>query len=106
MSADIFDTLCEAIKNRSILELHYTAGTRIVEPHTYGASSQGNQLLRAFQSEGASSSGKPTDWKLLRVDRISNLIVLADTFQGPRPGYALNDSVMKGGIYAQLPLNH
>lgn len=96
------DLLSAAIENRNILRLDYYPGTRIVEPHAYGLSSQGNPLLRAFQTEGASASNRPFAWKLFRVDRIADLLVLDSSFCAPRDGYAMNDVAMKGGIYAQL----
>lgn len=98
----IHDTLSSAIENRSVLRVTYYPGTRIVEPHAYGLSSRGNPLLRAFQTEGASASDRPFAWKLFRVDRIADLLVLDSTFSVPRDGYARNDAAMKGGIYAQL----
>ena len=95
-------SISKAIQNRQIIELDYPPGKRIIEPHAYGESSEGNGLLRAYQTSGASASGEHVNWKLFRVDRINSVRVLDKTFPGPRPDYHQNDKAMKGGIFAQL----
>lgn len=94
--------LIQAIEEMRLLEVDYDPGLRIVEPHAYGESSQGNELLRAFQTEGESASGEHVNWKLFRVDRIKSLQLLDAHFAGPRPEYRRGDSAMKGEIFAQL----
>jgi predicted DNA-binding transcriptional regulator YafY len=91
-----------AIRKLRKVKIDYPPGTRTIEPHALGDSSEGNLLLRAYQTEGASASGEHEHWKLLRVDRIRSLAVLEDTFPGPRPGYKKNDKAMKGGIDEEL----
>lgn len=95
-------SLRDAINERRMIELNYDPGYRLVEPHAYGLSSQGNELLRAYQIEGASASGEPRNWKLFRVDRITGFEVLGERFDDSRPGYRPGDSAMKGGILAEL----
>lgn len=94
--------LRNAIQEQLCIEVNYFPGRRILEPHAFGISSEGNRLLRAFQTSGASSTGEHMGWKLMRVDRIENIVVLSSTFQSPRLGYRKGDSAMKGGILAQL----
>lgn len=91
-----------AIDERRLIHLDYDPGLRLIEPHAYGLSSQGNELLRAFQVSGASASGEHHHWKLFRVDRISSMTVLEEKFDGPRPDYRQNDRAMPGRIFAQL----
>ena len=91
-----------AIRNRQVIRLDYEPGARLIEPHCLGYSSEGNQLLRAFQRSGASASHESVDWKLFRVDRIRSLSVSEEQFDGPRPGYNPADQIMKGGIIACL----
>ncbi len=86
-----------AINERRLIRLDYEPGQRLIEPHAYGLSSKGDELLRAFQVSGASASGVHHDWKLFRVDRINSLTVLNERFDGPRPEYRRGDSAMKGG---------
>lgn len=94
--------ICTAINEKRLLEISYGPGGRIIEPHAHGLSSDGNELLRAFQVSGASASGEHVDWKLFRVDRISLLRILDETFDGPRPEYRQNDKAMPRRIFCQL----
>ncbi len=90
-----------AINGLRIVRLYYEPGWRTIECHAYGTSTEGHELLRAYQTEGASASGEHVNWKLFRVDRIGKLETLAGTFAGPRPGYKRGDSAMTQ-IYGQL----
>ena len=44
-------TIINAINNMGILSFIYKGKPRVVEPHAYGMGSDGNDLLRAYQSE-------------------------------------------------------
>ena len=96
------DAIKRAIEGRQVLEIDYSPGKRYIEPHALGYSADGNLLLRAFQTEGASASGEHRNWKLLRVDRAKSIRPAGTGFQDARPGYRRGDSAMKGGIIAQL----
>lgn len=50
--------ICDAIRTRSLLEFRYHGLIRLVEPYCHGFSARGNELLRAAQIGGASSSGR------------------------------------------------
>lgn len=91
----------KAIHEKQRIQLFYEPGMRVVEPHAFGRSSEGNLLVRAFQVDGASASGEHRDWKLFRVDRIGSS-VSDGNFEGPRHGYKRGDKAMKGGIIAEL----
>lgn len=91
----------KAIKERKRIRLFYSPGERLVEPHAYGRSSDGNLLVRAFQVEGASASHEHHEWKLFREDRMGQSD-LGGNFDEPRPGYRRGDKAMKGGIIAEL----
>jgi hypothetical protein len=95
-------TILLAIRERRLLCLHYAPGMRIVQPCAYGRSSEGNDLLRAFQTSGASASGEHVHWKLFRVDRIQQMQLLLEQFLSPPLDYHANDKAMRGGIYCQL----
>ena len=94
-------TICQAINEQRLLRLYYDPGLRTVEPHAHGESRGGNDLLRAFQTSGASASGEHVNWKLFRLDRITSLELLEETFPGSRPEYRRNDKAM-ALIYCQL----
>lgn len=98
----VTDSLKDAILNRKRLALNYDPGQRIIEPHALGYSAEGNLLLRAYQTEGASASGEHEHWKLFRVDRAGGFSANGEDFSGPRPGYKKGDKAMKGGIIAEL----
>ncbi len=83
-----------------LIEFYYEDGTRIVEPHCFGQSSKGNDLIRAFQVGGYSSSGK-MGWKLYDLSKASSLTLLDEKFDNPRIGFKRGDSAMSF-IYAQL----
>ncbi len=96
------DLIKNAILNRKRIVLNYDPGDRIIEPHTLGWSKDGNLLLRAYQTEGASASDEHENWKLFRVDRALRIYEDDTVFGGPRPGYKKGDYVMKGGIISEL----
>ncbi|NEW88542.1 WYL domain-containing protein [Rhodopseudomonas sp. WA056] len=96
--------LATAILRQAKVSLWYDPGTRVIEPHALGYGSDGQILLRAFQTDGASMSGEHIHWKLFRVDRIRTIQLTDTPFYGPRPGYKMNDKAMTRGIIAQLDL--
>jgi hypothetical protein len=95
-------TIINAINNMGILSFIYKGKPRVVEPHAYGMSSYGNDLLRAYQVGGySSSSGRLPKWRLFEVNEINNLSPTDEKFNEARPGYHSNDQIMVR-IYAQL----
>jgi hypothetical protein len=94
--------IVSAIQNKRILEWNYPPGKRWIEPHALGRSADGNLLLRAYQTEGASASGEHQWWKLFRVDRAGQVGPSGRSFDRPRPEYKRGDRAMKGGIIAEL----
>lgn len=96
------DSFKNAILNRKQMTLYYDPGQRVIEPHALGYSSDGNLLLRAYQTGGASASGEHEHWKLFRIDRAGVANDNGVQFDGPRPGYKKGDKAMKGGIIAEL----
>lgn len=95
------DKIIEAIENRKLLEFFYKDHYRVVEPHTFGVSSKGNDNLSGFQIDGTSESIVVPDWGLFTIDKIVNLKILNQTFEGTRPKYAKGDSRMIE-IYKEL----
>ncbi|WP_294324487.1 hypothetical protein [uncultured Chryseobacterium sp.] len=94
-------TIINAIENRNLLEFSYDGHHRVVEPHTFGVSTKGNDSLSAYQVEGTSDQGIVPDWKLFTVTKIMGLKKSDKTFSGTRPGYTKGDSRMSK-IYAEL----
>jgi hypothetical protein len=93
--------IVRAIKERRLLKLTYDGILRIVEPHAYGATKTGYEKLTCYQVQGLHSSATPHEWDYLDVSKITNLVLLEDSFSGTRHGYKRDDPNMTT-IYAQL----
>ncbi len=102
MTTFVASAITAAIQNRHCLRIRYAPGERLVEPHAFGRGADGQLLLRAYQTEGASASGEHEHWKLFRVDRILRIEATDTSSDAPRPGYKSGDKAMKGGIIAEL----
>ena len=87
-------TICRAIQERRLLEFSYDGGPRVVEPHCHGVSTAGNDVLRAYQVGGVSSSGKPEGWRLFELGKMSGARQAEETFLGTRPDYDAADRAM------------
>jgi len=94
-------SIIKAIHEKKLITLIYSGLPRIVEPHAYGVSTKGNDILRCYQVRGEHTSDIPHEWNLFTVSKIIDLGVLQDGFSGPRPGYNRDDKAMTT-IYAQL----
>lgn len=93
--------IIDAIQQKKLLSLSYDGIARTVEPHAYGVSSKGNELLRCYQIRGGHNSEKPHVWDLLTVSKIVALADTGESFGSARPDYKQNDKAMQT-IYAQL----
>lgn len=94
-------TIIEAIESRKLVEFHYDGHYRLVEPHTFGVSTKGNDTLSAYQVQGTSDKGNVPDWKLFTISKIVGFKKSDETFLGTRKGYTKGDSRMSK-IYAEL----
>lgn len=87
--------ICSAIKDRAVIQFSYDGGgVRTVEPYCHGLSLADNEVLRGFQTAGYSKSGRPVDWKLFEVAKITGLQQTGTTFQANRPDYNPDDQGM------------
>jgi len=96
MNSDI----CDAINNQNIISFIYDQQYREVEPHCYGVSTKGNELLRAFQIAGYSSSGK-MGWKLYDLSKTENIQITDGFFDESAFGYKRGDSAIST-IYCEI----
>ncbi|WP_309609667.1 hypothetical protein [Flavobacterium sp.] len=92
--------IIEAIENKNLIEFNYDGESRTVEPHCYGVSTKGNEVLRAYQVDGYSSSGN-MGWKMYDLGKADNINVLEDTFDKSRSDYKKGDKTMEE-IYSEL----
>jgi len=90
--------LKKAIDDHKCVKFNYGGGMRIIEPYLIGITSKNNEVLRAYQIEGYSSSKIPS-WKEFKIYEISNIIILDKIFL-KRPEYNPNDKNMIRIIYA------
>jgi len=85
------EELCRAIQLRRLVrfqyEGNYAIGDRVVEPHMIAFNGLDNLCLSAWFLSGASESGEGPGWREYLVQYISNVIVLPESFVGPRPGF-------------------
>ena len=66
------DVICQAIREKRLLELQYDGQARRVAPHVYGIDSAGDELLSCYEVWGG-SDGEPAGWRSLRLAQISEL---------------------------------
>jgi hypothetical protein len=87
--------ICEAIRNRLLLEFRYHGKRRVVAPYCHGVSTRGVEVLRAVQVRGESGSGKLGMGKLWALAEMVGLRTLQEPFAADDPNYNPNDSAMK-----------
>jgi hypothetical protein len=86
--------LGEAILKQRVVTVVYGGLEYEIEPHALGVSREGRVLLRAFSRTPVPDRDRVPNWMLLRVDRLSEMRVYAETFPEPRPGYRRGDRAM------------
>jgi hypothetical protein len=85
------DVIKEAIKNRSLLQVHFFRGSRLIEPYILGNTHERKLALRGYQCAGATSGYSVQEgWKLIFLDDIHSATHSADAFE-IRPDYQPND---------------
>ncbi len=92
--------LTNAIQSQSLIEFEYDGGLRIVEPYCHGISLKGNHVLRAYQVDGYSSTGK-MGWKLYDISKVISILVRENNFSVVRSDYNKGDKGMMS-IYYEL----
>ena len=91
------DVICQAIREKLLLELHYDGQSRRVAPHIYGIDSAGDELLSCYQVWG---DGAPAGWLALRLADISQLQLTSKRF-APRPEHQRRDDAI-ARIFCQV----
>jgi hypothetical protein len=77
------DVICQAIREKRLLELHYDGQTYRVAPHIYGIDAAGDELLSCYHVWGG-TDGEPAGWKSFRLVEVSHLALTTKRF-APRP---------------------
>ena len=65
--------ILQAMQWPQLVIFHYDESDRVVAPFVVGVSSEGNPLLRGYQLEGNSRSGKVGGWRVFQIRKIENL---------------------------------
>jgi hypothetical protein len=86
--------ICDAIRTRSLLEFEYHGLRRVVAPYCHGLSRRGDEVLRAVQLRGDSSSGGFGFGKLWRVSELIGLRMSDENFTPDDPQYNPDDRGM------------
>ena len=89
------DIICDAIRQRLLLEFRYGGLPRVVEPYCHGISTGGVEVLRAVQVGGSSNSGSFGFAKLWAVADITALRITTESFPADDPNYDPDDDVMQ-----------
>lgn len=64
------EVIFEALENTQLLIFQYDGRDRVVAPFVVGVSSGGNALLRGYQLEGNSRSGKGAGWRVFQIRKM------------------------------------
>lgn len=83
--------ICDAIRDRRVINFYYKGRTRTVEPHLVGYDRDGDLTLSAWQLSGGSGQG----WRDFHVSKLSGLSITQQTFVGARSGYNPRDSTLQ-----------
>lgn len=104
------DSVINAIKNRDVIGINYEGdepggkGLRTIEPVCLGVSKLGNEVLRAWDLEGASHTSYKGEqplpgWRIFKLNKINSFSPTGEKFNTPRPGYNPNgDKTFKSVI--------
>ena len=86
------DEICQAIREKRLLELQYDGQTRRVAPHVYGIDAAGDEVLSCYEVWGG-RDGEPAGWRSLRLGQISELTLTTKRF-APRPEHQRSDGAI------------
>jgi hypothetical protein len=83
--------LCSAIRAQRLVRFFYSLddepGFRTVEPHMVARTKTEALALSAWYLSGASESNQGPGWRTYLLSGISQVTILNEGFDGPRPGY-------------------
>lgn len=92
------DLICEAIREKKIVEFAYHGEMRVVEPYACGVVKKNRYQLRGFQVGGKSSSNPLLGWRMFLLEEMSELKLTETVFsgwEGDRRLYNPNDTAFR-----------
>ena len=82
------DVICQAIREKRLLQFLYDGEVRVVEPHQLAYNEKSNLALSAYWVHGYSESGDTSNrWREYFVEQMGGVTALSERFKGPRNGY-------------------
>ena len=93
------DVICQAIREKRLLELNYDGQALRVAPHVYGIDAAGEELLNCYQVWGG-TDGEPAGWKSFKITEISQVRLTSKRF-APRPEHQRRDDPI-ARVYCQV----
>ncbi len=67
------ETILEAMDWPMLIVFGYDGSDRVVAPFVVGVSSEGNPLMRGYQVEGISRSGKGEGWRVFQIKKMERV---------------------------------
>lgn len=84
--------ICEAIRERLLIEFIYDGQVRIVEPYILGVHKDTScKVMLAYQVGGHIENENAPLWKLYKVDKMGKMKLTEDKFSILRKGYKIDD---------------
>jgi predicted DNA-binding transcriptional regulator YafY len=83
------EQICGAIRQRKLVRFSYDGKVRKVEPYCHGISIKEKEVLRGFQLEPQEG------WRLFACNKMIDLYVSDQNFDGDRKEYNPRDSEMR-----------
>jgi hypothetical protein len=74
------EDILNALEWQELLAFEYKDRDRVVAPFVFGVSAEGNALMRGYQLEGSSRSGKGAGWRVFQVRELSMLDLYGEFF--------------------------
>ena len=91
MSAELRTRICQAIAERRLVMFAYAGVVRVAEPHLCGRTTADHDALSAWMRAGWSRADPEGGWRMFRLDAISDLELLPEPVDGPRPKFNADD---------------
>ena len=67
------ETILEAMDWPQLIVFRYGDSDRVAAPFVVGISSEGNPLMRGYQLEGISRSGKGEGWRVFQIQKMEKV---------------------------------
>jgi hypothetical protein len=94
-------TIVSCIRQSHLISFIYDSHPRIVEPHAYGISKEGHELLRCYQVAGSGVTCQGVGWHHMTVSKMIGITDTGNSFSGTKPKYNRDDPSMST-IFARL----